>query len=166
MVQWVLTKYCEGIRKGTLKYCMSMKSTVDSDNFEILHIIIHINIKIYVMHDHSEHTTKLFVPLQGHALSHAIFCKTIKIKPSKYREFVFACIKLSFILMFTDCPMVIHLPHDGILQCSYLDMLYRRLHKHVGQSLSDIHTHYFFLLILILLFPWSLFLCAMLAAYP
>ena len=44
------------------------------------------------MHDHSEHTTKLFVPLQGHALSHAIFCKTIKIKPSKYLEFVLACI--------------------------------------------------------------------------
>ena len=159
MVQWVLTKYCEGIRKGTLKYCMSMKFTVDSDNFEIifLHIIIHIHIKIYVMHDHSEHTTKLFVPLQGHALSHAIFCKKIKIRPSKY---------LKFDINFTDCLVVINLPHDGILQCSYLDRLYRRLHKHVGQSLSDIHTHYFFLLILILLFPWSLFLCATLAAYP
>ena len=48
------------------------------------------------MNDHSEHTTKLFVPLQGHALSHAIFCKTIKIKPSKYREFVFALVALYF----------------------------------------------------------------------
>ena len=35
------------------------------------------------MHDHSEHTTKLFVPLQGHALLHAIFCKTNKDKTIK-----------------------------------------------------------------------------------
>ena len=77
MVQWVLTKCCEGIREGTLKYCMSVKFIVDSDNFEI---IIHIHIKIHVMHDNSEHTTKLFVPLQGHALSHAIFCKIIEVK--------------------------------------------------------------------------------------
>ena len=116
------------------------------------------------MLDHSEHTTKLFVPLQGHALSHAIFCKTIKIKPSKYLEFVFACIfKMQY---FKDCLVVINLPHDGILQCSYLDMLYRRLHKHVDQKSSDIHTHYFFLLVLILPCSWSLFLCATLAAYP
>ena len=66
---------------------------------------------------------------------------------------------------FQRVSKIIELPHDGILQCSYLDMLYRRLHKHVGQRLSDIHTHYFFLLILILLSHLSLFLCATLAAY-
>ena len=160
MVQWVLTKCCEGIRKGTLKYCMSMKFTVDWDNFKTYNNSYKFKNIRYAWSQWAYHKTVCSV---ARACSFA--CDFLQNNKDKTIKISWICFGMYQDAKFQRVSKIIELPHDGILQCSYLDMLYRRLHKHVGQRLSDIHTHYFFLLILILLSHLSLFLCATLAAY-